>query len=186
MSLRFDEAKATQTAALILSLRGGQMHYLKLIKLLYLVDRAALLRWGIPVTTDRYASMDDGPVVSNIYNLIVKKDVPKRVWSRLISPPIGDYEVRLLTEGTPPNDRLSPAEERLIREIFNEYGHKNRWDLRDYVMHKLPEWKDPHGSSFPIRIGAILKAGGEDDNEIRAILRELRLMAASDEVLPSV
>lgn len=29
------------------------MHYLKLLKLLYLADRRALLRWGIPVTWDR-------------------------------------------------------------------------------------------------------------------------------------
>ncbi len=74
--LRFDEEKATEAAALILSLRGGQMHYMKLIKLLYLLDREALSRWGIPVTTDTYVSMDHGPVVSAIYNLI------RRVQSR--------------------------------------------------------------------------------------------------------
>jgi hypothetical protein len=53
-------------------------------------------------------------------------------------------------------------------------------------MHKLPEWKDPHGSSPPIRIAAILKAGGESDDEIRAIMRELRLVGQSDETIPSV
>jgi uncharacterized phage-associated protein len=184
MSLRFDEAKAAQTAALILSLRGGRMHYLKLIKLLYLVDRAALLRWGVPVTTDRYASMDDGPVVSNIYDLMVK-DVPKRVWAQLISSPTTTFEVELLVQGTPPDDRLSPAEEKLIREIYKEFGYRNRWQLRNYV-HTLPEWKNPHGSSFPIRISAILKAGGEDDDEIRATLRELRLIAAGEEAFPGV
>ena len=184
MPLKFDESKATQAAAFLLKLRGGQMHYFKLIKLLYLVDRAALLRWGIPVTTDRYASMDDGPVVSNIYNLITK-DIPKQIWSQLISPPFGDFEIRLLS-GDPPTTRLSDAEERLMREIFEDYGHMNRWDLRDYVMHRLPEWKNPHGSSTPIRISAILKAGGESDDEIRAIMRELRLVGQSDETIPVV
>ena len=181
--LRFDEAKATQVAAMVLSLRGGQMHYFKLIKLLYLIDRTALLRWGVPVTTDKYASMDDGPVVSNVYDLI-SKNIPKPIWSQLISEPFGDKEIQLLAD-RPPKDRLSPAEENLIQEIFSQYGHWNRWDLRDYVMHQLPEWKNPHGTSFPIRIGAILKAGGEDDEEIRATLRELRLMAASEDVFPS-
>jgi len=42
MKLRFDEAKATQAATLFLKLRGGRMHYIKLIKLLYLLDREAL------------------------------------------------------------------------------------------------------------------------------------------------
>jgi len=37
------------------------MHYVKLIKLLYLADREALLRWGAPITTDRYVSMTMDP-----------------------------------------------------------------------------------------------------------------------------
>ena len=70
MGLRFNEAKATQAAACLLKLRGGQMSYLKLVKLLYLADREALLRWDRPITTDRYVSMDNGPVLSRVLNLI--------------------------------------------------------------------------------------------------------------------
>jgi uncharacterized phage-associated protein len=71
--LRFNEAKATEAACLLLRLRGGKMSYIKLIKLLYLLDRTSLLRWGRPVTTDRYVSMDQGPVVSQVYNLWLVK-----------------------------------------------------------------------------------------------------------------
>jgi uncharacterized phage-associated protein len=70
MKLLFNEAKATQAAARLLKLRGGSMSYIKLMKLLYLADREALIRWGRPITTDRYVSMDNGPVLSRIYNLI--------------------------------------------------------------------------------------------------------------------
>jgi uncharacterized phage-associated protein len=175
--LRFDEEKATQAAALFLKLRGGRMHYLKLIKLLYLADRAALLDWGIPVTSDRYVSMDNGPVLSGVYSLITE-DRPKPVWAQFVSAPLGEYEVELLKEA--PTDRLSRAEERLIREVFDQWGHANRWDLVGYV-HTLPEWKDPKGSTLPIHIRDILKAGGEDEAEIRATLRELRSMANADE-----
>ena len=107
--LRFDEAKAMQAAAYFLKLRGGQMHYINLIKLLYLTDREALIRWGAPVTTDRHASMDNGPVTSRILNLITEER-PKPVWEKSISAPLGEYEVRLLPDA--PTDRLSPAEER--------------------------------------------------------------------------
>jgi uncharacterized phage-associated protein len=180
MSLRFDEAKATQAAALFLRLRGGCMSYLRLIKLLYLTDRAALLRWGIPVTTDHYVSMDHGPVVSRTYDLILE-DMPKPGWAEYISPPpLGEYEVRLRKEA--PTDRLSRAEEQLIREVFDQYGQRSRWQLVDYV-HTLPEWKNPHGSSIPIPIREILKAGGEDEDEIRAVLRELNGIAAAEETL---
>jgi uncharacterized phage-associated protein len=180
--LRFDEEKATQAAALFLKLRGGRMHYLKLIKLLYLTDRAALLDWGIPVTTDRYVSMDNGPVLSSVYGLITE-DRPKPIWAQFVSAPMGEYEVELLKEA--PTDRLSRAEERLIHEVFDRWGRLNRWDLVDYV-HTLPEWKDPKGGSMPIHIREILKAGGEDESEIRATIRELRSMAEAEESFASV
>src|SRR5260370_7701525 len=111
MKLRFDEAKATQAAALILKLRGDRMHYLKLIKLLYLVDRAALLNWGVPVTTDHYVSMDNGPVVSRIYNLITE-ETPKPLWAEFISAPLAEYKVALRKH--PPTDLLSLAAQKFI------------------------------------------------------------------------
>lgn len=50
MRPRFNEAKSAQLAAVILQMRGGTMHYMKLIKLMYLVDREALISWGRPLT----------------------------------------------------------------------------------------------------------------------------------------
>jgi uncharacterized phage-associated protein len=178
--LQFDEAKATQVAALFLQLRGGQMHYIKLIKLMYLADREALLQWGFPITMDHYVSMNNGPVLSRVLNLITE-DRTKPVWSQYISAPMGEYEVQLIREA--PTDRMSRAEERLIRGIFTQYGHRNRWDLIDNVMHKLPEWRDPNNSSIPIQPRDILEAGGESQEEIRAVLRELRSFDLDEERL---
>lgn len=180
MHLQFDETKATQTAAYLLRLRGGRMHYIKLIKLMYLADREALLRWGVPITRDRYVSMDNGPVLSRVYNLIIEEQ-PKPVWSQFISAPLGEYEVCLLQDA--PTDTLSRAEERLLDEIFNSYGHHNRWDLIENVMHKLPEWQNPQKSSLPIQLRDILKAGGENEQEIREVLRELHSFASDEERL---
>lgn len=181
--LRFDEAKATQAAAYLLKLCGGQMHYIKLIKLLYMADREAIIRWGVPITTDRHVSMPNGPVTSKILNLITD-DRSKPVWAEYVSAPMGDYEVRLLKEA--PTDRLSRAEENLMTEIFGQYGHRNRWDLIDNVMHKLPEWRDPQGSSIPISIRDILQAAGEDDNQIRAVMRELHSIQNAEDDLARV
>ena len=159
------------------------MHYIKLIKLLYLADREALLRWGLPFTTDRHVSMDHGPVGSRILNLITEDRV-KPVWSEYISAPLGEYEVRLLKDA--PTDLLSRAEENLMTEIFENYGHRNRWDLIDNVMHKLPEWRNPCGTSIPITIREILLAGGEEDYDIRAIVKEIHSMGETEEILANV
>jgi uncharacterized phage-associated protein len=181
--LQFDEAKATQAAAFFLHLRGGQMHYIKLIKLMYLADREALLRWGVPITMDRYLSMNNGPVLSRVLNLITE-DRAKPVWSQYISAPMGEYEVRLLKEA--PVDRLSRAEEKLMREIYTQYGYRNRFDLIDNVMHKLPEWRNPYGSSIPIHLRDILEASGENEAETRAILRELHSFASDEDKLARI
>jgi uncharacterized phage-associated protein len=112
MKLLFNEAKATQAAAQFLRLRGEKMSYVKLIKLLYLADREALIRWGRPITPDRYVSMDIGPVVSRIYDLIRDEPPPNfvRIWRKFISQP-ENYEVRLL--GDPGSSELSRPEQEL-------------------------------------------------------------------------
>jgi uncharacterized phage-associated protein len=182
MALKFDEAKATQAAAFLLKMRGGKMHYLKLIKLLYLADRISLLRWGVPISTDHYVAMDHGPVLSNVFNLITD-DKHKPIWAKFISAPLGDYEVELREDA--PTDRLSRAEEKLLSEIYTEFGYRNRWDLVDNVMHKLPEWHHPQGSSVRIQIREILEAQGEDEEEIRAVVKELRTIANAEQALSS-
>jgi len=175
MRLRFNEAKATQAASLLLQLRGGRMSYLKLIKLLYLVDREALLRWGRTVTTDRHVSMPKGPVVSQIYDLITGEDPPdvQTFWREYISSP-ANHEVELLRD--PGNDELSRAEELLIAEIFAEHGKKSRWELVKYT-HDLPEWQDPNGSSIPIAYRDILKAENRTDAEIACVETEIESLA---------
>lgn len=168
MASPFNERKATEAAAHLLTLRGGQMHYLKLLKLLYIADREALQRWGIPISHDNYASMDHGPVLSQTYNLI--RDGGSRFWSEHISAPFGDYEIALTLK--PETQKLSPIEEKLLDEIYAQYGHSNRWDLVDKT-HAFPEWQNPHGSSIPISLKEVLQGLGEPEEEIEAIMAEL-------------
>jgi uncharacterized phage-associated protein len=166
--MRFDEQKVTEAAALLLELRGGCMHYIKLLKLLYIADRQAFSEWGTPISNDNYVSMDNGPVLSQTYNLI--KD-GGRFWSEYISAPFGDYEVEL-SNALQEKKKLSPAEEDMLAKVFAEYGHQNRWKIVD-LMHTLPEWKDPGGSSIPISISDILQALNEPEENIRAIISEI-------------
>lgn len=182
--LRFNEAKATQAAARILMLRGGKMSYMKLIKLLYLVDREALLRWGRPVTRDSYVCMNKGMVLSRTLDLITEGNEPgaESFWSRYISPP-EKYEVELLVQ-EPPNDELSRAEEELIDEIFRLHGTKNRWELVRFV-HTLPEWRDPNGSAIPIEYAQILEASGRSRSEVAGVTEELESLALAEALLHS-
>ena len=181
MKLLFNEAKATQAAARFLRLRGGTMSYVKLTKLLYLADREALIRWGRPITTDCYVSMDNGPVVSRIYDLIRSEPAPNaiKIWRKFISDP-ENYEVGLL--GDPGSGELSPAEQGLIDEVFGQHGRDNRWAVVDHT-HSLPEWTHPDGGALPIEYGDILRAGHKTEAEISAIEEELESLALVERVL---
>jgi uncharacterized phage-associated protein len=179
--LLFNEAKATQAAARFLRLRGGGMSYVKLIKLLYLADREALIRWGRPVTTDRYISLDIGPVVSRIYDLIRSEPPPNSawIWRKFISDP-ENYEVRLL--GDPGSSELSPLEQELIDEVFAQHGRQSRWSVVDYTR-GLPEWTYPDGSALPIEYRDILRAADKTEAEICAAEETLESAALVERVL---
>jgi uncharacterized phage-associated protein len=156
MKSRFDQAKTAQLAAALLHLRGGRMHYMKLIKLMYLVDRAALIKWGQPLTYDNYVSMPHGPVLSATLDLINEGPDGESPWHQLIERSTDPYSVRLKARSS--SDKLSENEQALIREIFDKYGHMNRYKLRDLLHEVLPEWQDPKGSALPITPQDILQA----------------------------
>ncbi len=157
------------------------MSYMKLIKLLYLADRTALLRWGRPITTDSYVSMDRGPVLSRVLDLATEEGLPGQTsfWARHITEP-EHYSVQVQSD--PGEDELSTAEVQLLDEVFRLHGAKSRWELVD-LTHKLPEWKDPQGSAIPIQYRDILKAGGKTDLEIAAVEDELEGVALIENLL---
>lgn len=157
------------------------MNYMKLIKLLYLAERAALVKWGRPIVFDSYWSLPHGPVLSVTYDRIVEEPDPKErsYWHQCISGP-RDYAVEL--EREPPNDQLSQAEEDLIDSIYQEFGHLDQWQLRD-ATHELPEWVDPERSSVPITVRDILLAEGYGEDDVREIESALEAEAKADELL---
>jgi uncharacterized phage-associated protein len=153
----FDETKAAQLAGALLQMEGGRMHYMKLIKLMYLIDRAAILRWDHPLTFDNYVSMPHGPVLSSTLDLInegpsLGKTSP---WHHLIERSTDPYKVRLKSK--PSTDKLSDRELELIRLVFDKYGDMDRYELRDLLHKILPEWQDPKGSALPITPESIKK-----------------------------
>ncbi len=155
------------------------MNYMKLLKLLYLSDREALLSWGRPITFDRFVSMKHGPVLSDIYDRISEGDPPEEdsAWHRHIRR-VGPYNVE--TKHECPADRLSDAEEELLRAVHKEFGHLDKWKLVGLLHQMLPEWQDPGRSSSPIAYRDILLAGGKTDLEIAAIEEELEELAFSE------
>jgi uncharacterized phage-associated protein len=161
----FNEKKATQLAAAFIAHSGGVLNHMKLIKLMYLADRTALLRWERPITGDAYFALKHGPILSATYSMISDGQTPNAdsYWFHYISESVG-YEVSLLQPC--PADDLSEAEEAVIKEVFAQYGDFEKWALVRHLHHVLPEWQDPGESAFPIPFESILKGEGWSPQEI--------------------
>ena len=151
------------------------MRYIKLIKLLYLADRVALIETGMPITGDRYVSMKHGPVLSRVLDL-VKDEQPSEdsVWHHHIER---RHFLVHLCNGVD-SDRLSDYDAALLEEIAATYGHWRPWAVVNFT-HSLPEWKDPGSSSLPIDPADILRFAGFDDYELELALDQAAAVFAA-------
>lgn len=170
----FNIEKAAQMAAYLLHKRGGTMSFLKLMKLLYLSDRKSLELYGEPISGDRYVSMNYGPVLSNVYSLIADGSKEGNEWDQWISDGANHtVQLRRRFEDIYDLTELSRANIRAMDEVYETYGHWNRFDLCEETHRICREWQDPHGSSFPISMQDIFKALGHTPEEADALAREL-------------
>ena len=119
MKFVFDEEKATQAAALLLERAGGELNYMKLLKLLYLADRQAFIESGYPITGARMVSMDCGPVLSEVYNLITTQSESQSFWQVAITPQT-NYTVRLQCQRG--QDRLSRFDRETLAAVWDRFG----------------------------------------------------------------
>ena len=166
----FQESKAIEAMAYLLSLNGNKMNYMTAIKILYLADREMLANGHISITTDSYAAGTGGPVLRNILSRI--KEGESKKWNDHIGlngpcveivAPFEEYE------------EITEQEREVIARIYGEFGCYKRIELLEYCQ-GLKEWRAPHGCFVPIGIDSILDAAvpSGSRNEIR---RRLRLCA---------
>lgn len=173
IKFKFNEKKTTQAVLLFLEKSGGEMNYMKLIKLLYLADRDALVRWERPITGDNYVSMKHGPVLSNALDIINNGDDPKEdsYWYKYITTP-KNYKIKVKDQ-LPVLDELSKRETTLIGELFEKFKDFDQWEMVDICHEILPEWEDVGNTSKPIEINTILSKEHITDNEIKRIQEEV-------------
>ena len=131
---------------------------MKLIKLMYIIDRTALLRWGYSVTGDAYVAMKHGPVLSRTLNNIREQREES------------DFGA------------LSEAEIELVEEVVAQHGHKSAKQLRDY-MHTFPEWSDPSPARVKsISVRDILEKNGISEDEATGIIDDINAFTVMDRV----
>ena len=163
----FQESKAIEAMAYLLSLNEGRMNYMVAIKMLYFADREMLANGHISITTDSYSAGMGGPVLRNILSRI--KEGESKKWNDHIGRN-GPY-VELVAAFVE-YEEISEQEREVIAHIYREFRHYKRIELLEYCQ-GLKEWRAPHGCFVPIGIDSILDVAVPFGlrNEIRRKLR---------------
>ena len=178
----YNEIKATQVAAILLELNGGEMDYAKCIKLIYNIEREALNRWLRPVIFDDLFSLPHGQVVSKTLDRAkFENQSNKSFWRDHLVTDSND-NIRLIKECG--REKLSRAEIDLTKEIFQKYKDKTTGQMFDeYKDPKLfPEWKDPHRSSIETTYSDLLHLLGKTQEQIKEFEEDVNELAYLEEM----
>jgi len=171
VNFRFDVIKATVVACQFLQREGGSINIMKLVKLVYLLDRLSLARRGIAVVGGAYFSLPNGPITSEFLDLINSGclwGLQDCRWEEFISDR-QNHEIALVKE--PGRNHLSDAEIDLVDAVYQEHGTKDQWQLRQWCHEHCEEWTPLEQGRERIAIDRIARALGKTDEQI-ARLRE--------------
>jgi hypothetical protein len=172
---KFNEQKTTEAATILLRLSGGEMNYMKLIKLLYIIDKKSIKEKESPITYDMYYSMKDGQVLSTVLDFVKNKKIGN-YWHKHIQL-YGRYSVGIVGEPIKPN-KLSPSEVEIIESVYDEFGKYDPFYLGKLTK-KGSEYKKTT-SSIKIPIEDIYVDLGYKAPDIEAIKERLKEKASID------
>jgi len=172
VNFRFDVTKATEVACQFLKREGGSANVMKLVKLVYLLDRLSLARRGIPVVGGAYFSLPNGPVTSELLDLINSGrlwGVADCRWEEFITDRL-NHEVAMTKEAPP--DHLSESEMDLIDEVYREHGAKDQWQLRGWCHEHCEEWTPLEEGRERIPLERVARAVGKTDEQVARLTEE--------------
>ena len=146
------------------------MPYLKLLKLVYLADRKALLEEGDTLTGDCYSAMKLGPVPYFTYNRLKQDQLPQE-W--VVHK---KYDIRLVKEVCSEDpletfDLLCPATQDILDCVWTQYGHYSKYTLAGLTHEICPEWSACKSDS--IELADILRAEKFPSEKIHAFLQNI-------------
>jgi uncharacterized phage-associated protein len=178
MLIPFHVEKVAQAAAVLLKCEESRrMGRLRLLKLLYIADRERLQECGRPITGDRAAAMDHGPVLSQTCNLIKGEDVLTPQWEQHIRS-VSKRDVALIVD--PGVGKLTRKEIAKLHEVSKRYEDWEDYQIAEYT-HEFPEYKKnipAAGSSKRIPLEDLLEATG-----LTGIKDQLLANAANEELV---
>jgi hypothetical protein len=172
-SFQLDTTKASELACDFIRREGGAMNIMNLIKLVYALDRLSIQRRCIPVVGGTYFSLPNGPITSELLDLINSGTLwgeDNCRWEEFISDR-QNHEIGLSGAeiGT---EHLAASELKLIDQIYAELGDKDQWQFREWSHERCEEWTPIARDRDRIALAKMARAVGLNDEQIKQIERK--------------
>lgn len=166
MQFYFEEERAGQAAAWLLRGHGEPMPALKVVALLYLVDRISFIESTYPLTGDEFVAAQDGPTLRTLR--LLASGAPCSAgdeWRRYVQPVADDqwthtHETDFAALSEFDCERLGDVLVRYRTATYDELSESARC---------LPEWHPPDGALQPIDPAVILRHAGYEEIEIEEV-----------------
>lgn len=172
--------KAMQAAGVLLEFESSsRMDKLRLVKLLYMADRKALCETGNPIIGTRVVAMDNGPLHSEILDLINGEHVREPEWAHFFH--LDGYSVVMKID--PGRSLLSRYEIEKLLLVSRDMLPYSTYEVVE-ITHGFEEWKKNRksGTSTDISLEDLLDAVGKRDC-LDSILEIASARKALDNVL---
>ena len=185
MAHHVEAAKVVQAAAAITRREGGQaIDRLRLVKLLYIADRRAIQERGMPLLGSRLVAMKNGPLHSEVLDLLNGRHVEEPLWSAHFES--DGYKVLLRND--PGVGLLSKQEIDLLNETVDRFLAESNWDVVEHT-HEFEEWRKNYpnpseSTSREIPLADVIEAVGRHRDK-EAILQDAQDKESYDQFFSS-
>lgn len=164
MEFVFDGARAAQAAAWLLRRYGEPMEAVRLVTLLYLVDRRKFIEQGYPLTGDEFVAVQEGPTLRKLQRLASdgnsSVDHPWAAYVRRVGLD------RLTHTDTDDFGDLSEADRDVLAKTLAKHRDTTCDQLLVLTRH-FPEWHVPADAPEQIDPSIMLRDAGYSEEEIK-------------------
>lgn len=161
----FNVEKAAQVTAYFALREGGSIDELKVLKLVYIAERAYLDAYELPLTGDTLVATPHGPVLAETLDQVNGSIPHNSEWKRYLGARFHRAVQAAPGVSIETLDHLSIANIEVLDEVWAKYGHLGGFALRDLTYDECAERTDPNGSSRQISYSDLFHWLGKPDVE---------------------
>ncbi len=140
--LKFNYKKAIQALNFFAEKEGGEINYMKALKLIWLSDRKHIRRFARPIVNDDYYALKNGPIASKVKDFTQDNnsfiEEYESEYRNLFLKTSDKFHFKSIS--APVLNVFSKSDIQIMEDVYNEFGKHDQFTLSK-ISHNYQEWK---------------------------------------------